>query len=71
MELDEKYHFWYGDQIALKRASKDLPYVPISERQVACLPEYYKNQNDVIALHFKGVKRKQLMPSFFDKLSIN
>ncbi len=63
LSLDEKYHFWYGDQEAIKRVitSKKFVFESLPEYFVACLPEYVNFNNSPALIHFKGAHRKKLM----------
>ena len=67
--LDPKYHFWYGDQIALREAAKKFNIRTLPESQIACNPSDFtiENQNTK-ALHFKGTFKKDLMNNFYLKI---
>lgn len=67
--MDEKFHFWYGDQEAMREIAKsgEFSCQYLNESEVACLPEYYK-KNAEYCLHFKGAQRKLLMNDYYDKL---
>ena len=67
--LDEKYHFWFGDQVAIREAAKLMKINSVSEMQIACLPEFYNEQKYVLALHFKGKKRKRMIDKYFQKIT--
>ncbi len=68
--LDPKFHFWYGDQEAMRNVASmgrfKIRYLP--ESQVACLPEFANAGNPPIGLHFKGPARKDWMTPAFNKL---
>ena len=67
--LDQRYKFWFGDQIALKEAASSNPFSTVSEKLVACDPlEYLEYLNPAAILHFKGAKLKPLMKEFFNKM---
>lgn len=69
--LNEKFKIWYGDQEALKISIKnksDEQYGFLPEHIYACLPENLNDSFDPFFLHFKGVKRKELMLNFYKKL---
>jgi hypothetical protein len=65
-KLDRKYHFWYGDQEAIRKVAKnikseDMIYLP--ESIYGCLPEHVMKFDPKI-IHFKGAARKSLMRDF-------
>ncbi len=63
-ELDKKFHFWYGDQEAIRDVAGlnrfDVRLIP--ESIYACLPEFSKRTSPKV-IHFKGAQRKKLMSS--------
>ena len=63
ISLDKKFHFWYGDQEALKIIKqKNIFNIGTLEESIfSCLPEYIDKNNIPNVIHFKGVKRKKLM----------
>ena len=67
LQLDKKFHFWYGDQEAMRNIAITgkfkIHYVP--ESQVACLPEFFQKDSPPLCLHFKGINRKNLMMNFY------
>jgi hypothetical protein len=65
--LDSRFHRWYGDQEAMriwveKRGRTSVGLLP--EAVYACLPDKAKYTGQEKILHFKGYKRKALMPRF-------
>jgi hypothetical protein len=66
MGLDRKFHYWYGDQEAIRNVafSEEFMIEHVSESLVACLPEYISTDKDPLCLHFKGPNRKPLMENF-------
>jgi hypothetical protein len=64
-DLDEKYAIWYGDQEAIRlwfeRRTTRKPTF-LKESDVACLPEHVQANAPPLGIHFKGAKRKSLMP---------
>jgi len=74
LALDDKFHYWYGDQEAIKQIAsrsdtKNFAYLP--EAQFGCLPEYAnKIERKPLILHFKGA-RKGGMKQAFDILTNN
>ena len=61
--LDQKFHYWYGDQEALKIIKmKNIFNIGVAKESIfACLPEYIDKNNLPNIVHFKGVARKKLM----------
>jgi len=70
LELDDKFHFWYGDQEAMRDVARlnifNLRLIP--ESVFACLPEFSQRTSPKV-LHFKGVKRKKLMSTVWRSIS--
>ena len=63
-QLDPQFHFWYGDQEAIKRFVEKnslLKYGFARESEFACLPEHIHSNNFPYIAHFKGQQRKALM----------
>ena len=61
--LDKKFHFWYGDQEALRIISDSKKYDMgyIDESVICTLPEFATKQEASYSVHFKGEERKKLM----------
>ena len=61
--LDKKFHFWYGDQEALRiiNDSKKYDMGYIDESIICTLPEFATTQEASYSVHFKGETRKKLM----------
>ena len=61
--LDKKFHYWYGDQEALKiiKAKNILNIDTVQESIFACLPEKIDELNLPNIIHFKGAARKNFM----------
>jgi len=69
--LDPQFHFWYGDQEAIKRyveKNPNLNYGFAKESIFACLPEYVNSEKLPNIVHFKGPKRKELMLKIANEL---
>lgn len=68
-KLDRKFHFWFGDQEAMRDVvfgrTYDVRLVP--ESVYACLPEMARDYTPRV-LHFKGAKRKASMLSVGEAL---
>jgi len=73
LQIDKKFHKWYGDQEAIKNILelKIFKYNLLKESQVACLPEYFQSNDLPLCLHFKGAKRKTLMNKAYSVLKQN
>ncbi len=61
--MDPKFHFWYGDQLAMKNVldGNHFKCQGIPESKVGCLPEFFNPEDPPNCIHFKGPHRKQLM----------
>ena len=61
--LDEKFHYWYGDQEAIKRIKEKKLFniSSVEESIFACLPEKINQKSPPNLIHFKGPSRKSLM----------
>jgi len=61
--LDKKFHFWYGDQEALRIISDSKKYDMgyINEGVICTLPKFATTQESSYSVHFKGEGRKKLM----------
>ena len=61
--LDKKFHYWYGDQEALKiiKAKNIFNIDTVQESIFACLPEEVDKFNLPNIIHFKGAARKNFM----------
>jgi len=73
LQIDQKFHKWYGDQEAIKNVLKLEIFncIFLKGSQVACLPEYFQSNALPICLHFKGGKRKALMNKAYTILKQN
>lgn len=64
LELEEKYHVWYGDQEAIRRVVNDGRHRigKIPENRFGHLPgSPDPDGGEPVLLHFKGAERKQMM----------
>ena len=70
LDLDKKFHFWYGDQEALRIVYKKNIFSTglLDERIICTLPEYIKSHIIYYSIHFKGKNRKEMMLSYADKI---
>ena len=71
--LPDKFHFWYGDQEALRNVANSNRYrvAGLPESKFACLPdETVPNIKDVSIFHFKGVTRKHFMIEYAKRLDL-
>jgi len=70
-EMDKKYHFWYGDQEAIKRIhERNLYNIGYLEEKIVCnLPEYCTVIDESYSLHFRGPRKKDMIK--FSNLILN
>ena len=66
-KLDKKFHWWYGDQEAMRNIASngDFNIRYLAESDVACLPEYANDHPNATGIHFKGASRKSQMENFY------
>jgi hypothetical protein len=69
LNLNKKFHYWYGDQEALRiiNDQKKFNIGYLNESLVCPIPEML-NKTKVYTIHFKGPNRKKLMPIFAEKI---
>jgi hypothetical protein len=62
-KMPAQFHYWYGDQEAIKHvvAEHGEGFIKLPESVYACLPEYENPQVASKLMHYKGGKRKPLM----------
>ena len=72
-KIDKKFHYWYGDQEAMREVikTKNYSFSEMEESDVSCLPEFLKSQKNPLAIHFKGESRKNLMHNFSAYLGLS
>lgn len=70
-QLGEKYHFWYGDQEAIRIlvARSVFNVSEVEEKNFACLPEFLSQDWQPHMVHFKDV-RKESMVQFAHLLGV-
>jgi hypothetical protein len=68
--LNKKFHYWYGDQEALRiiNDQKKFNIGYLNESLICSTPEMLNETSKVYSVHFKGPRRKELMPSFAEKI---
>ena len=66
--LEEKYKFWYGDQIILKKYFEKYHHEIdlIGEYEYANLLSSYDARSNIKIMHFKGIKKNQ-MKDFYSR----
>lgn len=71
-KLDAKFHKWYGDQEAIKRAQQNnaTHYLELPESRYACLPDFPEKAREASILHFKGQSRKAAMLTWAKHLGL-
>lgn len=72
LTLDPKFHFWYGDQEAMREVIKTQKFSTkeLPESLVSCLPEHVNPSDLPLAVHFKGPRRKNLMMAAAKQLGL-
>ena len=70
--LNKKFHWWYGDQEAIRNVIRQgrFRYRELEESDVSCLPECVSPNALPLAIHFKGHARKERMPIAAKSLGI-
>jgi len=70
INLNKKFHYWYGDQEALRiiNSQKKFNIGYLNESLICSTPEMLNETSKVYSVHFKGPRRKELMPSFAEKI---
>ena len=70
--LNQKFHYWYGDQEALKKLKikSSFNISTVEESIFACLPEHINKKNLPNIIHFKGAARKSLMIGVADQMGL-
>ena len=70
INLNKKFHYWYGDQEALRiindQKKFDIGY--LNENLICSTPEMLNDTSKVYSIHFKGPDRKKLMSTFAEKI---
>ena len=66
-KLDDKFHYWYGDQEAIRNIAKSNKYKiqEVPEKIYACPPRFIDENTDACIIHFKGSQNKDLIESYF------
>jgi hypothetical protein len=70
INLNKKFHYWYGDQEALRiiNDQKKFNIGYLNESLICSTPEMLNEISKVYSVHFKGPQRKKLMPIFAEKI---
>jgi hypothetical protein len=70
INLNKKFHYWYGDQEALRiiNSQKKFNIGYLNESLICSTPEMLNEISKVYSVHFKGPQRKKLMPIFAEKI---
>ena len=70
LALDDKFHYWYGDQEAMRDVARTNRFRMrlIPESMFACLPEFAQGTSPKL-LHFKGAQRKKWMGQVWRSMS--
>lgn len=69
LTMDGKFHYWYGDQEAMRDVVRTNRFKMrlIPEATFACLPEFAQGTSPKL-LHFKGAQRKDWMEEVFNAI---
>ena len=72
LNLNPKFHYWYGDQEALRiiNDQKKFNIGYLNESLVCSMPESLNKTSKVYSIHFKGAFRKKNMPIFAEKILV-
>ena len=70
INLNKKFHYWYGDQEALRiiNDQKKFNIGYLNENLICSTPEMLNETSKVYSIHFKGPNRKKLMSTFAEKI---
>jgi hypothetical protein len=70
INLNKKFHYWYGDQEALRiiNDQKKFNIGYLNESLICSTPEMLNETSKVYSIHFKGPNRKKLMSTFAEKI---
>ena len=70
INLNKKFHYWYGDQEALRiiNDQKKFNIGYLNENLICSTPEMLNDTSKVYSIHFKGPDRKKLMSTFAEKI---
>ena len=70
INLNKKFHYWYGDQEALRiiNDQKKFNIGYLNENLICSTPEMLNETSKVYSIHFKGPDRKKLMSTFAEKI---
>jgi hypothetical protein len=70
INLNKKFHYWYGDQEALRIVDSQKKFNTgyLNENLICSTPEMLSKPSEVYSIHFKGPNRKKLMPIFAEKI---
>ena len=69
INLEKKFHYWYGDQVSLKIINEQKKFnIGYLDESLICSPPEIINKNKVYSIHFKGPHRKKLMTVIAEKI---
>ena len=71
-KLDEKFHYWYGDQEAIRNIVNSDKYKinEAPEKIYACPPRFLDENPKAYVVHFKGYQNKELIESYAKNYNI-
>jgi hypothetical protein len=71
INLNKKFHYWYGDQEALRIINDQKKFnIGYLDESLICSPPEIINKNKVYSIHFKGLHRKKLMINLAEKILV-
>ena len=71
INLNKKFHYWYGDQEALRIINDQKKFnIGYLDESLICSPPEIINKNKVYSIHFKGLYRKKLMINLAEKILV-
>lgn len=71
INLNKKFHYWYGDQEALRIINDQKKFnIGYLDESLICSPPEIINKNKVYSIHFKGFQRKKLMTVLAEKILV-
>jgi hypothetical protein len=71
INLNKKFHYWYGDQEALRIINDQKKFnIDYLDESLICSPPEIINKNKVYSIHFKGLHRKKLMINLAEKILV-
>jgi hypothetical protein len=74
INLHKKFHYWYGDQVSLKKIDEQKKFnIGYLDESLICSPPEMINKDNkdkVYSIHFKGPNRKKFMAIIAEKILV-